>query len=197
MDKKVFNLLRIEETKLGKKLGSGTQGSVFTVSNNPDKVFKLSYLKPLVRFDVKETINKRMVHYALVMNFLSQNKVSCFPKIYKYGINKIQDEGGSIVSWSLQEKLFHLSKQERMALDYLSYFFNKRCDIDEFYNIFNEKISKIDLPNSSKDEILNCYKYYYESPIEHNDIHYLNFMKDSFGNFKLIDFDYSTFREGF
>lgn len=197
MDKKIFNLLNIEETKLGRKIGSGTQGAVFSVSNSPNKVFKLSYLKPLVKFNFKETINERMVHYALVMDFLFKNKLPCFPSIYKYGINRVHDKNGSIISWSLQEKLFNLNRNEITALDSLSYFFNKRCEIEELSSILEEKISKMVLQKQLAAQILDLYKSYYDSPIEHNDIHYLNFMKDSSGNFKLIDFDYSTFKEGF
>jgi hypothetical protein len=197
MDRKLFELLGVNDIKIGKKIGSGTQGSVFLLRQEPQRVFKMSYLRPLNTYKIKENISERMVHYSLVMDSLSKNNSSCFPKIYKFGINKINGPESAVVGWSSQEKLRPLDKKECIIFDYLSYFFQNATDINLFESNLKDKFLNVHLPDGMIGRIMECYESYLDSPIEHNDLHYLNFMKDSSGNYKIIDFDYSRFKEGF
>lgn len=197
MDRKLFELLGVNDIKIGKKIGSGTQGSVFLLRQDSQRVFKMSYLRPLSTYKIKENLSERMVHYSLVMDSLSKNNYCCFPKIYKFGINKINGPESAVVAWSSQEKLRPLDKKERIVFDYLSYFFANSTNIGVFESNLKDKFSEVHLPDGMIERIMTCYESYLNSAIEHNDLHYLNFMKDSSNNYKIIDFDYSRFKEGF
>lgn len=185
---------------IGVPLGEGSDGQAFELTNDPDKVIKLSALFCYL----DENLASKFEDVRITLNYLQSNHIDAYAKVYEFQNLGIYDNSQSKNRWSLGEH------QEY----YLYYYVVEKCFklSDDESKVFHTIISHEDLgiqKNYTPDELNKIlaglsvgldfdaekvtlfYNNLKCSPLKHLDLHPRNVMKDKLGNFKLVDFDHS------
>ncbi len=177
---------------LSTSLGDGADGQVFAIDGSPNKVIKIS-------IGHVELIDNYARNLKKVLDYLKNNSHPCFVRIYSHeelgSVAKISRcDGVSILKYNLyyyiMEKLNKISEDEKKVFHSII----SHEDRNMKKNFSSQKLHEILLGlNRGLDFDFKKITFFCEnlknSPIRHYDIHIRNIMKDSLGNFKLIDLD--------
>lgn len=162
------------------KLGDGSDGEVFSITNELNKVIKLSanYLPTSGKDAIQLLIKYPADAYARVYSYESCGSYSINNEKFTLSItileklNKITED---------EERVFHsiLSHEDRnIEKNFSSVKLKKMLDGLRRGLDFDAERVTLFCSNLRK------------SPVHHPDIHPRNIMKDESGNFKLVDFDH-------
>lgn len=174
---------------IGEELGYGAHGQVFTLKHSPDKVLKVSKLYDSIILDVNQAYKevKEVYHY------LMDNDYPCFAKVFNFDliaketrptINGPQDY---IIFYSVLEKLFPLEEDEKKVFKTICDKFNNNIEKNKPLAKILDELSAWLIFDRQK--ALAFWSALQSSPINHNDVHRRNIMKDANNNYKLVDFD--------
>lgn len=178
---------------VGAKLGDGADGEVFNIADQPDKVVKFCVLYETGSIKL-ETKYKSISN---VLSYLVDNPSPVYARVY------VHDFMGSYTRtvWG--------NKQQRYFLYYYATEKLEKISEDE-YRVFNSLVSHEDrkkkkdfTPQKVKEMLAGLSRgldfdaervtFFHDnlrkSSVIHLDVHPRNIMKDSIGNFKLVDFD--------
>jgi len=181
--------------KISKSLGYGAHGEVFSICENEQKAIKIAVLYDA--YDVP--IDSMFTNISDMHTYLKGKRI--FPLAAVYDFAKISDgwrdtvEGKQkyISYYCVTEKLLPLSEDEKKVLKTICDIYNKNvAQTKPIKNILNELS---DWFSFDKKKVHEFYELLTKCPISHNDVHRRNILKDTNNNFKLIDFDRSTFNE--
>ena len=192
-------------TNVGTRLGDGADGEVFAFSDDPNKVIKLCVLYD--RFD--KPIEKLYTNsIATTLDYLIDNPIDVFARVYEH-----KYLGQYSRDWTFSNNEMKLHSDTKGKQQFILYYYTmeklEKISEDEgkvFHSILSHEDRGI-RKNYSMDEVRKMLHglhrgldfdekrvmFFVErlkkAPIYHTDIHARNIMKDSAGNFKLIDFD--------
>lgn len=178
------------------RLGDGSDGEVFEIENSPDKVIKFCVAYERFKVDLTKHYRKDIIP---ILNHLIDNPIAAYARVYAHeymGIYQrdfLSSPNGKqqfILYYYIMERLNKISEDENKVFHSILSHEDKR--IAKNYPL--PKIKKMlqglscGLDFDAEKVILFC-ENLKSSPVEHLDIHSRNIMKDTNGNFKLIDFD--------
>jgi hypothetical protein len=178
---KVFNKCpEFNKHPVGTFIAEGADGEAFL---SEDKVIKFTIIR-----DGKDNANNVWFKNKTILEAIFDTNPRHFCKVFDFGVVKVINDPYSIIYFSLLEKLNQMSSDESKAIDSLISHrdYNKYPDINKSIGKVSELHQYLDFDKNKMIKFLECIK---SSKIKHLDMHPRNVMKDSFGNFKLIDFD--------
>lgn len=186
---------------VGVLIAEGSQGEVYHLAGEPDKVIKFSSLDCDIR-EVKIKRDKRRQDYLDVMDFLNRNNYDCFPRVYDFGICDVPNTGSKLdpsgfyepahYCFSIVQKLKEISPREQFLMEELGYQIESRnSNFEDIKNLIERLIDGRQM-TVDIDRIMNFYTEIVCMPINHNDMAGCNFMRDANCDYKLIDFDRAT-----
>lgn len=190
--------------QVGNKLGDGADGEVFDIKNEPNKVIKFSVLYEWKNENLSNTTtdNIKLVYQNIsgVLDYLISLPAPAHARVYEH---KFLLENSRSIVWGntskdqkfilyyyIMEKLYHLSEDEvKVFHSILSH-----EDRHAIKNYSPEIIKKMLCGMSrgldfNMERVIFFYEKICETPLIHNDLHPRNIMKNSVGDYKLIDFD--------
>jgi serine/threonine protein kinase len=184
---------------IGEKIGDGSDGEVFELVNDSDKVIKISILydifcgeskilepKYLKLFNIFERL--RLQKPTIYAQLYSHNLIGCFSRPYFIDNKSIQQD--YILYSYTMEKCFKLTEDEKKIfhtiISHEDRGIVKKFSIKELDEILFGLSRGLDFDSK---KIRLFYELLMASSIKHLDLHPRNIMKDKNGNFKLIDFD--------
>lgn len=179
---KIFNehIFKYMPLELPDKLGEGSDGEVFTFGD------------VAIKFGVKFT-ETDMDSVTKIMNYLILNKNDSFVNIHKYVYCGEYDN--KFLYYYIMDKLNCISDDESKV--FRSIISHEDSNIKKNFSILEiKKMLKgmaVGLDFDAAMVIFFCERLQ-DSPVNHNDLHERNIMKDSKGYFHLIDFDRATIR---
>ncbi len=178
---------------LGPEIGVGADGQVFEIINHPNKVIKFSVLYEY-SYEYLETAYENI---ETVLKFMYENPNNAFVKIHNHsfaGLFNRLSFGNNVEKYILHyyvmEKLNKITDDESKVfstiLSHEDSNKEKNYSIDKIKEILS--YLSVGLDFDSERIILFCenLKNY---RVKHLDIHPRNILKDTTGNFKLIDLD--------
>lgn len=173
------------------EIGSGADGDVYSIKNDKYKVIKYTVQYFWDDVDIEQIIAKKSI---VIDKIKKENHI--FANIYdfQYLGKGTRDVFGGVQNYVLfsctMEKLNKITPDEKRIfhtlLSHEDCNKTKRMNNQEVDNILKSMHGYIDF------NIFAVKKFYDDliaSKIKHSDMHPRNIMKDSFGNFKFIDFD--------
>lgn len=176
--------------RIGKEIGYGAQGQVFDIEEHPDQVIKIATLYDIDPYsDLDQVFDKLQ----LVYKFLIDNRFDNVVKVYRFGrlrtdsrptVSTPQDY---IIYYSIQEKLQPLSDDEKKLFKTICQAINGELELERTIEEIVVELGAWLKFDSEK--VIKFYNALGSLPIENNDFHRRNILKDAEGNFKLIDFD--------
>jgi serine/threonine protein kinase len=180
----------------GKRLGDGSDGEVFEVENDPSKVIKFCVMYERGDRHLESYYHKKL---APLIDQLVAQPIDVYARVYAHeymGIfsrDFMSSKTGKqkyILYYYLMEKLERISEDESKVFHSILSHEDRRIE----KNFSTEKLREMlaglgrGLDFDEERVIFFCEALKF-APISHLDIHPRNIMKDSLGNFKLIDFD--------
>lgn len=187
---------------LDRMIGSGSQGEVYCLKKEPNKVIKLSLLDS---WHYQRKANREYIKssFLSVMGYLKENHHSCCAKVYDFGVKDIPKqlkvrkyENFSHFSFSILEKLKEISRDEQLVFDCIAHHFDiKERDLEKVTQTIKKNCYHYGIEIDFK-KIIDFYSQVISIPINHNDFLGCNFMLDDNDNYKLIDFDRATLVKG-
>jgi len=176
----------------------GSNGEIFSINNDTDKVIKLSAI--VGTYDQEKKLDIDYEHIETVLDFIIINKPIAYMSVfdYKYLISIFDEkkQSGYIIYYYTMKKLNKTSSDERKVFhSVLSHEDNnikKRFPLRKLKNVLGGLATALDFDMA---KVLLFCKQINECLLIHNDIHPRNIMKDNDGNFKLIDIDSCTFNK--
>lgn len=156
---------------LGRELGEGKNGQVFELN---DKVIKLGIIFDDGFLDIHYN------HINYILAYIKRNNPNICCKVYEHNYldsgyrNTVNGQQKYIIYYYIMEKLFPLTKDEKIALDILLASENEKNIFDLDLDVEKVKLFCENIASSS---------------IKHYDLHFGNIMKDYYNNFKMIDFE--------
>lgn len=178
---------------INNKIGEGADGEVYEVRDNPEQVIKFCILYQTGRKTV-DSIYKKISN---VLDVLS-NPTPAFATVYSYGL---VGEFKRQVAWTnhpqpyliyyyIMEKLNKITEDEEKVfhsiLSHKDRGIHKNYSDDKIKEMLLGMKTALDFDEKKITFFCDNIK---NSPVSHMDIHERNIMKDSFGNFKFVDFD--------
>jgi hypothetical protein len=179
---------------VGESLGDGSDGQVFELTSDINKVIKISLLSCLIgdNLDLEYSRIEKSLHY------LKENNDSLYAHLYTYEcLGKysriifndrisLGEEQEYILYSYVMEKCFELSQHEKniflSLMDAGDENFIKNCTPAQIKNILTGLDGDVE-------KVILFFDNLKKSPLRHLDIHVRNIMKSESGDFKLIDFD--------
>jgi serine/threonine protein kinase len=167
------------------QIGSGVDGEVYLMSDDPLKVIKICQC-----FDIDQ--------YKLTANVLDKLLFEPSPihaRVYARGQRR-NIEKNYVIHFYVMEKLNKISDDESKVFHTIL----SHEDRNIIKNYTPNQLEKIlDGLHVGLDFDTKRIKFFCDailvSPIKHNDIHPRNIMKDIYGNYKFIDFDRAVLNE--
>lgn len=186
--------------KVGSKLGDGSDGEVFNVEGQPDKVIKFSIMleSQIEPFSLENKFN----NIREVLEFLQNNPQENFARVYNhqwmgqfsrtvYG----NTQENYFLYYYIMEKLQKISDDERKLFH--SILSHEDRKINKNYSTLQIKKMLTGLARGldfdAEKVTLFCDKLR-QSPVLHLDIDARNIMKNISGQFRLVDFDRTLLR---
>jgi hypothetical protein len=173
------------------ELGSGADGDVYSLSNDPNKVIKYSVYYCWDGELLSAIIENRIAAFSAV-----QQKSDLFAKIYDFkylgsGKRKVISGDQNYLLFScVMEKLTKISEDEKKVFhSILSHEDSnkvKTFSIEKVISMLQGMGYGLDF---NQREVLDFYKRVINSSIIYTDLHPRNIMKNKLGQFRLIDFD--------
>lgn len=177
-------------TTIAEELGQGADGQVFAVENDPSRVYKFCILfdKPL------DQNYQRIVH---VLSYLHDNPSPAYAHVYEYKYMGEWVRPEDKVRYALysytMERLQKLSEDERKVFHTILSHEDRNIVKDYSTNQLQEILLGLSKGlDFDMEKVIVFRNNLKNTPIDHNDLHPRNIMKDAEGNFKLIDFDRAT-----
>lgn len=171
----------------GISLGGGVDGEVFSIIDSTSKVIKFG-----ISFDEDESEYSSYNYKSLtkVLGFIQLQQPSAYVRVYDYGRTCETDE--AMIYYCVMEKLREISEDERRIFhSILSHEdFGKKKDLSAAK--VEELISGMSALDFDPKKVRLFCDNIKAPPLSHHDMHTRNIMKDSIGNFKLIDLDRVT-----
>jgi len=176
------------------RLGDGADGEVFDISDDPDKVVKFCVLYDTGSIGYKNTYK----YITKVLDYLVSNPCSTYAEVYSHWylgeysrpIAWAKKEQKYILYCYTMEKLYKISEDEKKVfhtiVSHEDRGIKKNFSSNKIKEILNGLSKGLDF---DAERVIFFYDNFKNSPVTHLDIHVRNIMKDSAGNFKLIDFD--------
>lgn len=180
--------------ELGDKLGDGSDGEVFNIIGQPDRVIKLSILYEYRFEGLSDYENiKRVIEYVQV------SKPQPYVHVYEHGylttssrkmVDWYREEQLYLIYYYLMEKLNCISEDEKKLFHSLL----SHEDNNKIKSFSDKKIARMlrgmrrGLDFDEEKVILFCQDLK-SAPLNHLDLNPRNIMKDNQGNFKLVDLD--------
>jgi len=178
------------------RLGDGSDGEVFEIDNQPDKVIK--FCIDYESFDIN--IN---VHYKQdivpILDYLVASPIQAYARVYSHSYMGIYEReflsspNGKqkfVLYYYIMEKLYKISEDESKVfhsiLSHEDHGIVKDYPLRKIEKMLTELSRGLDF--DAKKVTLFC-ENLKSPPVVHLDIHPRNIMKDHSGSFKLIDFD--------
>ena len=186
------------------RLGDGADGEVFSIQNDLNKVIKFCVLYDYSTVEFPESIESVYQCTSQVLQYLIDNQPDAYARVYSHeyltrGVRKvIGDEQEFILHYYVMEKLQEISDDERKVFHSIL----SHEDRGMVKNFSDETLKEM-LTGMHRgldfnlESIIFFYNNFRKTPIHHLDIHVRNIMKDSQGNFKLIDFDRCLLRKDY
>lgn len=183
----------------GKKLGDGADGEVFELSNDPDKVIKISAIFEDYSLAPFNSVDDKYLSIANTLDFLLENKVPYYATLFnhsKIGTHQrpyFSNNCGTqeyLLYYYIMEKCYKLTEDEKKLFHTLLSH-EDRGVIKKFTDIkFKEILFGLSRGlDFDEQKVIFFYESIQSSKIIHDDLHPRNIMKNKFGDFKLIDFD--------
>lgn len=174
---------------VGQRLGKGSDGEVFSLTDESDKVIKVCMLFPIDN-TAQEVYSETIVP---VLTSLISNPIDIFARVYTHehlGTFFDRYSNDFILYFYTMEKLEDISEDEKKVfhtiLSHEDRGIVKNYSIKEVQEILQGLNLGLDF---DENKVIFFYKSLKKSNINHADIHPRNIMKDKEGNFKMIDFD--------
>lgn len=172
---------------LGEEIGFGADGQVFNLSEYPDRVIKLSVL-----YDNAETY-EHINNVLLMLEKHNPNVCACVYEHAHIGSGEENIYCGTrkyTLYYYVMEKLCKITEDEKRVfhsiMSHEDRGVEKNLEPKDVLNMLKGMQRGLDFDLK---KVFTFYNNVRNCPIKHNDIHVRNIMKDSNGNFKLIDFD--------
>ena len=182
---------------IGDKISDGADGEVFEVTGDPLKVIKISIIYDLnfnndLNVQYKELTN-------ILYELITEPPLIC-AHVYEYGkigifkrnclVNDVAESQNYLLHYYVMEKCFKLTEDEKKIFHTIV----SHEDRGIIKKFSSENLKEILFGLSrgldfDETKVIFFYESLMASHIKHLDLHPRNIMKDSFGNFKLIDFD--------
>lgn len=181
--------------QLGCEISYGAQGRVFDILNQPDRVIKVSTL-----YDVDPVLDIDIVfqNISRIYNFIIDRAPHHLVKIYNFNYAtsgaRYTEQGPQkfIIYYSIQEKLYSLSEDEKKIFKTICQAHNNELELSRSLDdIFQElKCWYV----FDYDKVKQFVSNYPHLPINNRDFHRRNILKDIHNNYKIIDFDLAIFK---
>jgi serine/threonine protein kinase len=183
------------------KLGDGADGEVFDIEGHPDKVIKFCVLYDTGNRPIKKTFKQ----IDGLLDYLTENPASAYARVHSHGY---LGEYSRPISWSkngqafilyyyVMEKLQKITEDERKVfhsiVSHEDRGIKKNFSSDKIKEMLTGMAYGLDF---DVERVMFFYDNFKNTPVSHLDIHVRNIMKDSGGNFKLVDFDRAQFIYG-
>lgn len=166
------NLIPVQ---IGEKVGSGFNGEVFTIINDPNKVIKFSMIDNY-RYSALE-----------VLSFLKEKNDPAYARVYEY--NKFIHNNYFILYY-IMEKCHQITEDESKVfhsiISHEDRNYKKNFSLEKINNMLIGLSKGLDFDSK---QVLNFIKNIWNSSIEHHDITPRNIMKKNNEEFCLVDFD--------
>jgi len=181
------------------KLGDGADGEVFDVEGQSDMVIKFGVLYDTGDID----IDRSFKYIKRVLGYFQANPASTYARVYSFGfmgkferdITWAKKKQPFILYYYTMEKLYKITEDEQKVFH--SILSHEDRGIKKNYSPLkiNEMISGMGTGLDFNSERVTFFcDNFKNTAVSHLDIHVRNIMKDSAGNFKLVDFDRSEMR---
>jgi len=174
---------------VGQRLGEGSDGEVFSLTDEPDKVIKVCLLFP-IDSTAQEVYFKTIVP---VLTSLVSNPIDIFARVYAHeylGTFFDRYSNDFILYFYTMEKLEDISDDEKKVfhtiLSHEDRGIIKNFSVKEVQEILQGLSLGLDFDEKN---VIFFYENLKRTYVNHSDIHPRNIMKDKRGNFKMIDFD--------
>lgn len=186
---------------LGKSCGDGSDGEVFEIINDPSKVIKISIMYDL---NFNNDLNIKYSELTKILYELVTDSPLVYAHVYEYEkialfkrdclvgdpANNRFEKQDCLLHYHVLEKCFKLSEDEKKVfhtiVSHEDYGIIKKFSSENLKEILFGLSRGLDFDEK---RVIFFYESLLTCRIKHNDLHQRNIMKDSFGNFKLIDLD--------
>jgi thiamine kinase-like enzyme len=182
---------------LGDELGYGADGQIFELVDYPDRVIKLSVL-----YDCKVCENPSYEEIEKVLTYLEQSKPDTCARVYEHKFmfngarSTVEGDRNYVVYYYVMEKLYKTTEDERKVFHSILSHEDRGVKKDYSNKVVSDMLFGMQRGlDFDFDKVLYFYKNVKKSRMNHNDLHVRNIMKDSAGNYKLIDFDRASIGE--
>lgn len=183
---------------IGDKIGDGSDGEIFSLKNEKDKLIKFSiiYVWDNKNFNSKNELQR--LYNKTISNILAvkSSNEDIFCRVYDcsssfFGSRPTVDgEQGFIAFYSILEKLDKTTEDEKKVfhtiLSHEDANKNKNYTLSDVKEILNGLSYGLEF---DRKKVLNFYEKIQKSKFKHLDLHPRNIMKDKVGNYKLVDLD--------
>lgn len=181
------------------KLGDGADGEVFEYAEDLNKVIKLGILYETG----SKTLKQNYKYIINVLSYLIEQPSSTYARVYAH---EYIGEWAREVAWKnttqkyiiyyyIMEKLYKTSEDEKKVfhsiLSHEDRGIKKNFSDEKIKEMLHGMASGLDFDEAKVIFFINNFK---KTPVDHLDVHVRNIMKDSNGNFKMIDFDRAELR---
>jgi serine/threonine protein kinase len=176
---------------IGDKIGDGADGDVYTINNDPSKVIKYVVYYCWNSENLNQVIEQKLATYSAI-----KADSSLFANLYDYGFIgqdkriTVDGEQDYLLFYCVMEKLDKISPDESKVFH--SVVSHEDNNVNKNYSIskIESMLSGLSLGlDFDKGKVVSFIKKIKSCKVKYNDLHPRNIMKDSSGEFKLIDFD--------
>lgn len=179
---------------LSNRLGDGADGEVFELQDKPDKVIKFCVLYEYEGSDIKANINGILKS----LSYIKYNRPCTYAQVHDYmylgeSSRRLESLGKNqnyILYYYIMEKLFKISEDEKKVFHSILCHQDMNLKKDYSINKIKEMLRGMGRAlDFDFDKVTFFCDNVKKIPLQHQDVHVRNIMKDKMGNFKLIDFD--------
>lgn len=177
---------------LGEEIGYGADGQVFLLTDQPDRVIKFCVL-----YDCQMCANPSYEDIHMILSYLIDNKPDACARVYSQGYlgsgsQKMYNNEyrNYILYYYVMEKLYQTTDDERKVFH--SILSHEDRKVKKNYSIEDVRKMLVGMQcglDFDFNKVFSFYNHVKRMQLKHEDLHVRNIMKDTEGNFKLIDFD--------
>lgn len=181
--------------RVGQRLGGGIHGTVFDLPDEHNTVVKIANIYS----DVYDDYSAKFQRISKTYQFIIDNTNDALVKVFDFGQLY---EGLIKSSYSTKTGIIYYAKMEKLLpiLEIEQKVFKTICDVYNGLISINRPIK--DLIYELKEwfsldevKIFEFYDNLHSLQIEHRDVEVRNIMKNSVGQYKLVDFDLAIIKE--